>query len=179
MGRDSSSTREHKQNNAHPRSNWGVTPQPQRVRAINPTLPRSQQHQGDECDRASVLFPQREISCENQQDVESCFGSLTSCSASLPLPDRLCQPPFSLLSSCPRRSNAPIEPGFCSRVCLPYLRAGWGEEVCLHRGKTSGEPRKCPAAEITVSVPILCEELACRCCHWHGQRNWYGGLHHP
>lgn len=46
MGRDSSSVCEHRRNHACPSSNWGATPQPQRVRAINSTLPRSQQHQG-------------------------------------------------------------------------------------------------------------------------------------
>lgn len=121
MGRDSSSVCEHKKNNVHPSSNWGVTPQPQRVRAINSTLPRSQQHQGDECDCASVLFPQERSPLKTSHDMESCFGTLTSCSDSLPVPDGLYQPLLSPLFSCPCRSNAPIEPGVCSRVCLPYL----------------------------------------------------------
>lgn len=68
MGRDSSSLRECKRNNAHPSLNWGVIPQPQRVRTINSTLPRSQQHQGNESDCASVPLPQRAIFFENQRD---------------------------------------------------------------------------------------------------------------
>lgn len=55
MGRGSSSIREHERNNSRPSSDWGVARQPQRVRAINSTLPRSRQHQGDE--RDSVLSP--------------------------------------------------------------------------------------------------------------------------
>lgn len=80
MGRDSSSIHEHKRNNVHPSSSWGVTPQPERVRAINSTLPRSQEHQGDECNCASVLFPPLKTS----YDMESCFGALAS--AQLPFP---------------------------------------------------------------------------------------------